>query len=88
MAEFEKIRFSQFDQVRLLTTKNVKYLSQPTGTTVSPHGIWTIAAAVEGDELLVTKEGAIIRIPISDVLKVAEHKLDQILSTLGRLTNG
>lgn len=84
MMETQGIKFEQMDQVRLLTTRNVTYLSAPPGTKVSPHGIWQVVGAVN-DELLLVKNETVIRIPTSDVLKEEESELKQLLNNLGRL---
>lgn len=78
-------KYSQFDLVRLLTTKNVKYLSAPSGCNVSPKGVWQVSAAI-GTDLLLVKDNAIIRIPVGDVLKVCNYDLGKITANLGRLS--
>jgi len=77
--------FKQFDQVRIITTRNVRYLSAPPGVEVDPHGIWSVSAIV-GNELLLVKNNVVIRIPDSDVLKIFGFQFDVILGLLGRLT--
>lgn len=84
--QFEEVRYKQFDNVQILTTTNVKYLSAPPGVTVSPKGVWTVVAIVGSDELMLSKDNAIIRIPAADVLKIADHNLSDINSVLGRLS--
>lgn len=77
--------YKRFDQVRLITTKNIKYLSAPPGSELKPDGIWSIVAIVE-EELLLVKNSVIIRAPFSDVLKVAGYNKNDILQKLGKLT--
>jgi len=84
MSRFEKIRFQQLDQVQIRTTTNVKYLSAPPGTKLTPKGVWSVAAAVENDLILV-KHTIIIRIPATDVLKVVDYNLNEITQILGGL---
>lgn len=79
--------FKRFDQVRILTTKNVKYLSAPPGTPASPDGLWSVVCAVGDNDLLLVKNNVIVRIPIGDVLKVIAYDLDAMLSRLGRLSH-
>ncbi len=91
MNNFEEVRFQQFDQVQLRTTRNVKYLSAPPEAPVSPKGVWSVAAVINvenGHDLLVIKQGATIRIPAGDVLKVAAYDINAILAPLGRFTDG
>jgi hypothetical protein len=87
MAEYEEVRFDRFDQVRLRTTKNVKYLSAPPGTHASPQGLWSVAGVVAG-ELLLVKYNIIIRIPATDVLKIESYDVNDVTRLLGRLTDG
>ena len=81
-----QITFKRFDQVRIITTKNVHYLSAPPGTEISPKGIWQVSGAV-ADELLLIKNNIVIRIPPSDVLKVIEYDLSILTEKFGRFMN-
>lgn len=83
-----KITYKRFDQVRILTTKNVRYLSAPPGTKLDPKGIWQVSGVV-ANELLLVKNNILIRIPPSDVLKIIEYDLDILTKNFGRfLENG
>jgi hypothetical protein len=91
MTQYEEVRFQQFDQVRLRTTKNVKYLSAPPDTVVSPKGIWSVAAVVKVEDaydLLLVKNSVTIRIPAVDVLKTVAYDIAEITHQLGRFTDG
>lgn len=81
-------RIGRFDQVRIRTTRNVNYLSAPDGELLNPNGIWLVAGVV-GDELLLTKNNIVIKIPPTDVLKVLDyHKVfSNIMSSLGRFNS-
>ena len=81
-------RISRFDQVRIITTKNVAYLSAPPGTIADPKGIWSVVAIVNGNELLLAKNNVLIRIPATDVLLFVSYTLENIVKNLGRLSNG
>lgn len=78
-------KFSRFDQVKIVTVRNVHYLSAPPGSTVSPKGIWQVAAAI-GDELLLVKGNATIKIPVTDVLKVVDYNVNAVTAKFGRLS--
>jgi hypothetical protein len=78
------VTFNRFDQVKLLTTKNVKYLSAPPGTNLDPRGVWQVSAAVDG-ELLLVKNNIVIKIPTSDVLKVVEYDLSKMTQQFGNM---
>ena len=80
-------RIGRFDQVKILTTKNVKYLSAPPGSKTSPDGIWSVVAAVDND-LLLAQKSTIIRIPSSDVLRILAYDLEAVIKNLGRLSGG
>ena len=83
----EQIKISRFDQVRLLSTKNINYLSAPPGAQTDPSGIWSVCAVV-GNELLLVKNNVIIKAPLANVLKIADYDLSRLFSTLGRLSRG
>lgn len=83
----QQIRISRFDQVRLLSTKNINYLSAPPATKVDPSGIWTVSAVV-GDELLLVKKNAVIKAPVANVLKIADYDITRMTEVLGRLSRG
>jgi len=80
-------KIKRFDQVKLRTVKNVRYLSAPPDEDISPHGVWSVTAAVDG-ELLLAKNNAIIRIPAADVLVIADYDLEALNKVLGKLSNG
>lgn len=80
----DKIVIRQFDQVQLLTTKRVHYISAPPGTQISPDGVWTVAAVIEMD-LLLTKNNITIRIPAEDVFKIVTLDVSAITSHFGKL---
>ena len=78
----------RFDQVRIITTKNVSYLSAPPGTNVSPQGLWSVISIIAGNELLLAQKSALIRIPATDVLLVAGYDVKKVTKNLGRLSRG
>jgi hypothetical protein len=82
-----KTKIGRFDQVKILTTKNVSYLSAPPNTKVSPKGMWSVSSVVDGDLLLV-KQSTLIRIPASDVLLVIGYDIQKITKNLGKLSHG
>jgi hypothetical protein len=84
--EYNTIRV--FDQVRLSTTRNITYLSAPTGTKIEPHGIWSVSGAFEDGTLLCVKNNAVVRVPASDVFRVFSYDISKITEKLGRLTDG
>jgi hypothetical protein len=72
---------NQFDVVRLVHTKNIKYLSGPPGRPTAPKGDWAIVGFIDRDCIL-AKQSTIIRVPPSDIRLIAsyqpsvlEHKL-------------
>jgi len=81
-----------FDQVRLVTTRRVSYLSAPpsgeNASNPTPSGIWSVTAAIGNDELLVVQNNVVIKIPAADVLKIADYSIEKIIKNLGNLSNG
>lgn len=75
---------AQFDQIEILTTKRVSYLSNEPGHVVSPHGTWCVVGFIEGD-VLAAKETALIRIPFSDVRKSTSYDPHVVLELIGNL---
>lgn len=89
MNNLARQRIGRFDQVQLLTTKNVSYLSAPSGTEVKPQGVWSVAAVFEDTgELLCVRKGTTIKIPARDVLKRAGYDVSEITKKFGNLSNG
>lgn len=72
----------QFDVVRIITTRNVSYLSaDPSDSDVSPHGLWTVTSVI-GEQLLITKGKVSVLIPFTDVLLHSKYSLDRFLESL------
>lgn len=71
----------QLDRVQILTTRNVKYVSNRPGQTTDPHGFWSVVGFVS-KEALIAKGTALVRIPIGDIQKVGEYDKDTLLNHL------
>lgn len=80
----DQITFKRFDQVKIITTKNVNYLSAPPGTKADPKGIWIVSGVVD-EQLLLVKNNIVIKIPPTDVLKVIDYDLNKLIGNFGRL---
>jgi hypothetical protein len=65
---------NQFDVVRLVHTKNIKYLSGPNGRATAPKGDWTVVGFVDSDCIL-AKQSTIVRVPPSDVILIASYSM-------------
>lgn len=78
--------FQQLDKVKIVTTTNVSWLSAPPGNATSPKGIWTVVGIL-GNELMISKDSTIIKIPIYDVIKVGGYGSETILNDLKRYWN-
>jgi len=81
-------KIGRFDQVRILTTKRVSYLSAPLGVETTPNGLWSVTSIINNNELLLAQMSCIIRIPAEDVLLVVNYDLNEITKNLGRLSRG
>ena len=68
--------FKQFDIVKLKTTKRVMWKSSPPDSDITPHGEWSVIGCI-GIELLLCKDGSVIRIPFEDVEKVADYNINK-----------
>ncbi len=77
----------QLDQVNILTTKNVKYMAAEPGEAPSPHGLWSVVGFVAG-EVLIAKQGAIVKIPIEDIRKVVDYDIQDVLQRVQDLMYG
>lgn len=81
-------KISRFDQVMILTTKNIDYLSAPPDVEMSPHGVWSVVAAV-GDKLMLAKNTMLVKIPPSDVKLIAKHDSNKLTNLMeGLLQDG
>ena len=50
--------------------------------TTSKEGVWAVFCGVGRDELILAKNETLIRIPASDVFKVADYGLEHAIETL------
>lgn len=73
------------DIIQITTTKNIKYLSSPPGKATTPQGNWIVTGFIK-NEVIATKEGTIIKVPISDVIKVASYSLNELLNNLKNIS--
>lgn len=86
MAE-DKIKLSRFDRVKLLTIKNLCYIScEGDPSQISTGGIWIVLGLVQ-DSILLGKGSTLIRLPTQDVLKVFDYEdtMKSLYDTLGRV---
>lgn len=79
------ITIQRFDQVQIITTKNVKYLSS-TKEDVKPHGVWSVTGAI-GDDLLISQDTTIVRIPATDVKVITQVDTKYVIQKLGSILN-
>ena len=79
MSNSKEIR--QLDRVQILTTRNVRYLSDLPGQVADPHGFWSVVGFVS-KEALIAKGSALIRIPMKDIRKVGEYDKDTVLNNI------
>ena len=77
----------QFDQVELITVKNVSYLSAKPGHSPSPHGTWSVVGLV-GGEALVARGDVLVKIPVNDLRKVSACDRDSIIKRLHGICHG
>lgn len=75
------MEYRQFDVVRLIHTKNVKYLSGPSERATAPKGEWSIVGFVERDVVL-AKQSTIVRVPVGDIERIAEYDKQVLIDKL------
>jgi hypothetical protein len=73
--------FKQLDIVQIITTKQIKFLSGPEGHAANPHGNWSIVGFV-GSEAVLSKENTLVKIPLSDIRRVASYSVDKFMEQL------
>ena len=70
--------FKQFDIIRIITTKNVTWMSKPEGMgNVDPNGKWSVVGSL-GIYLLVCRNSVLIKIPYDDVEKIADYNIEKL----------
>ena len=82
----KRTTYERFDLVSLVTTKNVKWLIDLPGKMPDPKGAWSIICIFpKSYELLLQKDSALIRAPISDVRKIANYEIGKVFEELENL---
>ena len=76
----------QFDQVHLIDTRGITYLSGPPGNPASPHGFWTVVGFREGRPVL-AKDSTIIVTSINNIKKVAAYNVDRVFEMQQQINN-
>ena len=74
----------RFDIVRLKTIERVTWLSGPASRPASTQGNWSVVAGI-GDEVLVAKDETIARIPITDIIKVADYGIEHAFNSIKKI---
>ena len=72
----------RFDLVSIKTVNRVKWLSGPASRPATPQGNWVVICGVGKNELMLSKDETLIRIPISDVFKVADYGVDHAIRSV------
>ena len=75
------IEIKQFDQIKLRTTRSIRYLSAPNGVMPEPNGVWTVIGSV-GGELLVSKGDVTCKVPVKDVYLMGGSLADHLMETI------
>ena len=76
--------FKQLDQVVILKTSSIRWMSAPKGNATTPDGIWTVIGVVDTD-LVISKDTTIIRIPYTDAKVVASYSLEIVKKKIGEM---
>lgn len=80
------MNIKRFDVVQITTVKNVNFVSGPANRPAIPQGNWTVVAGVGSNELLLSKDETIIRIPVFDVVKIANYDVQRVIETIKEKT--
>lgn len=62
----------QFDIVRIVSTKNIKFLSGPPGRAAIPDGDWSVVGIV-GYDVIIAKDETIVRAPLPAIKLIASY---------------
>jgi len=63
----------QFDIVKILSVKGIRFLSGPQGKATDPNGLWSVVGII-GTDVVIAKDETIVRAPLSAVSKVASYE--------------
>lgn len=77
----------QFDRVQIITTKRVSFLSDRVGVKSDPHGLWSVIGIID-HEALIAKGSTLVCIPISDITKVGEYRIESVMQRIEELFHG
>jgi hypothetical protein len=67
----------QFDIVRILSVRGIKFLSGPPGKPADPNGYWSVVCFI-GSDIIIAKDETIVRAPLSAVSKVASFERNPV----------
>lgn len=84
---FMSITYKKFDLVKILTTKNVKWMSADDPSKVSPYGDWSVVNALDDGYLMICKDTNMVCIPNSDVKLSNSYDLSQAFKALENIKN-
>lgn len=70
----------RFDFIKLITTKNINFVSGPPRRPADPDGIWSVVGNLPGRaSVIAAKDETIIVVPITDIRKVGRFDTDTYL---------
>jgi hypothetical protein len=73
----------RFDFIKLITTKNIKFVSGPPRRPADPDGIWSVIGNLPGEAvLLAAKDETVIAVPITDIKKVGSFDTDKYMEQI------
>ena len=89
MSANRRSNIKRFDIVMIRTIEHVKWLSGPASRPAKPQGRWSVVAGIGGndDEVLIAKDQTLCKIPISDVVKVADYGPEHALESIKKVRN-
>ena len=72
--------------MQILTTRNIEFVSGPSGRPANPNGYWSVVGNIRGRaRLMLAKDETIVVIPIHDVKKIANFGIQDAIDGIRRV---
>jgi hypothetical protein len=73
----------RFDFIKLLTTKNINFVSGPPRRPADPDGVWSVVGNIPGQaSVIAAKDQTIIIVPITDIKKIGRFDSETYLKKI------
>jgi hypothetical protein len=68
----------QFDIVRIISAREIKFVSGPRGNPATPQGDWSVVGFV-GSDVIITKDSTVVRAPLGSVKLIASYDVENYI---------